>query len=76
MTTPVVEVRLDDGTVLVLDAGTGVRALGHALVEDPPPRIDLSGRAGGEGRGDGGGALLAVILVVGIGIAIWYFTHP
>jgi phosphoribosyl 1,2-cyclic phosphodiesterase len=39
--TSCVEVRLDDGTVLVLDAGTGARALGHALVEDPPPRIDL-----------------------------------
>jgi phosphoribosyl 1,2-cyclic phosphodiesterase len=39
--TSCVEVRLDDGTVLVLDAGTCARALGHALVEDPPPRIDL-----------------------------------
>jgi phosphoribosyl 1,2-cyclic phosphodiesterase len=39
--TSCVEVRLDDGTVLVLDAGTGARALGHALVQDPPSRIDL-----------------------------------
>jgi phosphoribosyl 1,2-cyclic phosphodiesterase len=39
--TSCVEVRLDDGTLLVLDAGTGVRALGHALVEAEPPRIDL-----------------------------------
>ncbi len=39
--TSCVEVRLDDGTLLVLDAGTGARALGHALVEEQPPRIDL-----------------------------------
>jgi len=39
--TSCVEVRLDDGTVLILDAGTGARALGLALLEDPPPRIDL-----------------------------------
>jgi phosphoribosyl 1,2-cyclic phosphodiesterase len=39
--TSCVEVRAGDGTVLVLDAGTGARALGHALVADPPPRIDL-----------------------------------
>jgi phosphoribosyl 1,2-cyclic phosphodiesterase len=39
--TSCVEVRLDDGSVLVLDAGTGLRALGLALVKDPPPRIDL-----------------------------------
>lgn len=39
--TSCVEVRLDDGTLLILDAGTGVRALGLALIEDPPPRIDL-----------------------------------
>ncbi len=39
--TSCVEVRLDDGTLLILDAGTGLRALGHALLEDPPPRIDL-----------------------------------
>jgi ribonuclease BN (tRNA processing enzyme) len=36
-----VEVRLDDGTLLILDAGTGIRALGLALLDDPPRRIDL-----------------------------------
>jgi phosphoribosyl 1,2-cyclic phosphodiesterase len=39
--TSCVEVRLNDGTLIVLDAGTGARALGHALVEGPAPRIDL-----------------------------------
>jgi len=39
--TSCVEVRLDDGSVLVLDAGTGARALGHALIDEAPPRIDL-----------------------------------
>lgn len=39
--TSCVEVRLDDGTVLILDAGTGIRELGIALAEDPPPRINL-----------------------------------
>jgi len=39
--TSCVEVRLDDGSLLVLDAGTGARGLGVALLEDPPARIDL-----------------------------------
>ena len=39
--TSCVEVRLEDGTLIVLDAGTGARALGLALLEDPPARIDL-----------------------------------
>jgi phosphoribosyl 1,2-cyclic phosphodiesterase len=39
--TSCVEVRLDDGTLLILDAGTGVRALGQARVEESPSRIDL-----------------------------------
>jgi phosphoribosyl 1,2-cyclic phosphodiesterase len=39
--TPCVEVRLNDGAVIVLDAGTGIRALGARLAADPPPRIDL-----------------------------------
>jgi phosphoribosyl 1,2-cyclic phosphodiesterase len=39
--TSCLEVRTHDGTVLVLDAGTGARALGLALVAEPPPRIDL-----------------------------------
>lgn len=39
--TSCVEVRLDDGAVLILDGGTGLRALGARLAEDPPPRIDL-----------------------------------
>ncbi len=32
--TSCVEVRLDDGSVLILDAGTGIRKLGNALVEE------------------------------------------
>lgn len=39
--TSCLEVHLDDGTRLVLDAGTGARMLGHALLADPPPRLDL-----------------------------------
>jgi phosphoribosyl 1,2-cyclic phosphodiesterase len=39
--TPCVEVRLDDGTVIILDAGTGIRALGAKLQSDPPARIHL-----------------------------------
>ena len=39
--TSCIEVRLDDGTVLVLDAGTGARGLGIALLKDAPARIDL-----------------------------------
>jgi ribonuclease BN (tRNA processing enzyme) len=39
--TSCVEVRLDDGTLIVLDAGTGARGLGHALLADPPERIHL-----------------------------------
>lgn len=39
--TSCVEVRLDDGQVLILDAGTGVRPLGIRLDEEAPPRIDL-----------------------------------
>jgi len=39
--TSCLEIRLDDGSILVLDAGTGIRALGVALEPDPPPRIDI-----------------------------------
>jgi phosphoribosyl 1,2-cyclic phosphodiesterase len=39
--TSCVEVHLDDGTLLILDAGTGARALGQARVEESPSRIDL-----------------------------------
>lgn len=39
--TSCVEVRLPDGGLIVLDAGTGARALGLELVEEAPPRIDL-----------------------------------
>ena len=39
--TSCIEVRLDDGTLLILDAGTGARGLGLALLEDPPERIHL-----------------------------------
>ena len=41
--TSCVEVRLDDGTVLVLDAGTGVRELGRTLVgHDGPIHVLLT----------------------------------
>lgn len=39
--TSCVEVRLNDGHVVILDAGTGIRKLGLALAQDPPERIDL-----------------------------------
>ena len=39
--TPCVEVRLDDGTVIILDAGTGIRALGTKLQAEPPATIHL-----------------------------------
>ncbi|HYZ13093.1 MAG TPA: MBL fold metallo-hydrolase [Actinomycetota bacterium] len=39
--TSCVEVRLDDGTLLILDAGTGLRALGQARIKESPSRIDL-----------------------------------
>ena len=39
--TSCVEVRLDDGTLLILDAGTGARALGQARLGESPSRIDL-----------------------------------
>jgi phosphoribosyl 1,2-cyclic phosphodiesterase len=44
--TACVEVLADDGTLLVLDAGTGIRRLGVSLTEsprvkDPPKRIDV-----------------------------------
>ena len=39
--TSCVEVRLDDGTLIILDAGTGARGLGLALAAEPPERIDL-----------------------------------
>ncbi len=39
--TSCIEVRLDDGTLIVLDAGTGARGLGLALTEEPLERIDL-----------------------------------
>lgn len=39
--TACVEVRLDDGAIMILDGGTGLRALGQRLVEEGPPRIDL-----------------------------------
>lgn len=39
--TSCVEVRLDDGQLLILDAGTGARPLGVELMRDPPARIDL-----------------------------------
>ncbi len=38
--TACVEVRGDDGTLLVLDAGTGIRPLGASL-EQMPPRVDI-----------------------------------
>ena len=39
--TSCVEVRLDDGTLLVLDAGTGIRPLGVSLGEDVPETIHV-----------------------------------
>lgn len=41
--TSCVEVRLSDGTVIVLDAGTGLRGLGRALLENgqPTPTIHM-----------------------------------
>jgi len=39
--TSCVEVRLDDGQLLILDAGTGLRPLGLRLMQERPARIDL-----------------------------------
>ena len=39
--TSCVEVRLSDDSLLVLDAGTGIRPLGVALGSDHPTRIDV-----------------------------------
>lgn len=39
--TSCVEVRLDDGTLIVLDAGTGVRKLGLELTREPVPQVHL-----------------------------------
>lgn len=39
--TACVEVRLADGDLIVLDAGTGIRSLGLALMQQPPTRINL-----------------------------------
>jgi phosphoribosyl 1,2-cyclic phosphodiesterase len=39
--TSCVEVELDDGTVLVLDAGTGIRQLGQGLLDRGAERINL-----------------------------------
>jgi ribonuclease BN (tRNA processing enzyme) len=36
-----VEVRLADGSLIMLDAGTGARMFGVQLAEDPPPAIHL-----------------------------------
>ena len=35
--TACVEVRLDDDTLIIFDAGTGIRALGQALLAQPGP---------------------------------------
>jgi phosphoribosyl 1,2-cyclic phosphodiesterase len=35
--TSCVEVRLDDGTLIIFDAGTGIRALGQALLAQAGP---------------------------------------
>jgi phosphoribosyl 1,2-cyclic phosphodiesterase len=39
--TACVEVRLDDDTLIILDAGTGIRPLGLSLLSDPSPKIHL-----------------------------------
>jgi phosphoribosyl 1,2-cyclic phosphodiesterase len=35
------ELRLSDGSAIVLDAGTGIRPLGDALAQDLPERVDI-----------------------------------
>lgn len=39
--TSCVEVRLSDGSIIVLDGGTGIRGLGIALAKDPPDVVHL-----------------------------------
>jgi phosphoribosyl 1,2-cyclic phosphodiesterase len=39
--TSCIEVRLADGGLIILDAGTGIRALGVELLQEHPSRIDL-----------------------------------
>jgi phosphoribosyl 1,2-cyclic phosphodiesterase len=39
--TACVEVRLGDDTLIILDAGTGIRPLGQSLLSDPPPTVHL-----------------------------------
>jgi phosphoribosyl 1,2-cyclic phosphodiesterase len=39
--TSCIEVRLDDDSLLILDAGTGIRPLGLELMRDPPKRVDI-----------------------------------
>ncbi len=39
--TSCVEVRLSDGRLIIVDAGTGIRALGVSLGRDRPERIDI-----------------------------------
>jgi phosphoribosyl 1,2-cyclic phosphodiesterase len=39
--TPCVEVRLDDGSLIVLDAGTGIRKLGLQLLSEPVDTVHL-----------------------------------
>ncbi|MGH2996465.1 MAG: MBL fold metallo-hydrolase [Gaiellaceae bacterium] len=39
--TSCVEVRLEDGTLIILDAGTGIRGLGLSLVDGPPSTVHL-----------------------------------
>ncbi|MFN2557038.1 MAG: MBL fold metallo-hydrolase [Nitriliruptorales bacterium] len=39
--TACVEVRLEDGTLIILDAGTGIRPLGVQLESHPPPTVHL-----------------------------------
>ena len=39
--TACVEVRLDDGTLIILDAGTGIRPLGSSLMDEMPRTVHL-----------------------------------
>lgn len=39
--TSCLEVRADDGTIVVLDAGTGIRSLGLVLANEKPAAVDL-----------------------------------
>lgn len=39
--TTCVEIRLEDGTCIIIDAGSGIRKLGNALLKEPDPPKDI-----------------------------------